>query len=102
MDRPHYQKLYSNRRTDERREAPVTEETAKPNKCCGTPCWALLGLLGLIGVILGMLFGLGVIGGLPRLGFDLPSLSREPDVVVDGAGYYNNSITVETQVLEKN
>ena len=50
-------------------------------------------------MILGMLFGLGVIGGIPGFNFNLPSLSREPDVVVDGAGYYNNSITVETQVL---
>ena len=52
IDRPHYHKRY---------DAPVgryhhekAEYIEKPSKekCCGTPCWALLGLLGLAGVVL--------------------------------------------------
>lgn len=63
-----------------------------------------------------MLFGLGVIGGLngPNFdlglgGFGLPGINLPDidlngpdfDVNIDGAGYYNNAITVETQVFEK-
>lgn len=59
-----------------------------------------------------MLFGLGVIGGMngPNFdlglgGFGLPNIDT-PDIIkpafdttIDGAGYYNNAITVDTQVL---
>lgn len=63
-ERPQYQRLYNNQRVEERRQAPLHDEEVKKSGCCGFPCWALLGLLGLIGLVLGLLFGLGVIGGL--------------------------------------
>ena len=74
----------------------MDEPKVKAKGCCGFPCWALLGLLGLLGVVLGMLFGLGVLGGVP----DAPATPSFPikdfDTYVDGAGYYDNTITIET------
>ena len=127
INRPGYQKLYSNNYYQQARSpAPVAEEAHKASKCCGTPCWGLLGCCGLLGVILGMLFGLGVIGSLPSFGlpgFSLPSINL-PDidlpkipgidlngisigdleadgkpVAIDGIDYPQDSITVSTRVI---
>lgn len=40
----------------------VEEDSKKGATCCGPICWGLLGLLALTGLILGLLFGLGVLG----------------------------------------
>ena len=122
IDRPHYQKLHT---SPGYRYDRVAAENAKRNpkkSCCSPCCWALWGLLGLAGVVLGMLFGLGVIGGLnkPDLGIHLPSLNAgggvhingggdakinggvgDNEVVIDGATYPKSSITVEKTVLKK-
>ena len=79
MERPYYQKVHSRPQREPRREAPITEEPVKKKKACGTPCWILLGLLGLLGVVFGMLFGLGVFGGV-----DGPNLN------LSGGGINNN------------
>ena len=108
--RPGYQKLYStNCYQRNRNVSSAVEEAHKPSKCCGPPCWALLGCLGLLGVILGMLFGLGVIGGLPGFNFGLPSIpigtsigDLETDgkpVAVGDIEYPSDSITVQTAII---
>ncbi len=46
----------------------------KKKTCCGPICWALFGCLGLIGLVLGLLFGLGVIGGNADLDINGPNV----------------------------
>jgi len=38
---------------------------------CVPACWVLWGLIGLIGALFGIIFGLGLISGLGLKGFDL-------------------------------
>lgn len=120
QQRPGYQKLYSNNYYQQARSpAPVAEEAHKASKCCGTPCWGLLGCCGLLGVILGMLFGLGVLGGLPKFGlpgFSLPDWKLpgfggisigdlETDgkpVAIDGVDYPADSITITKSIVNFN
>lgn len=52
---------------------------------------ALLGLLGLAGIVLGTLFGLGIIGGKGTV-FDSQAVGT--DVVVNGTSYSPNSIVI--------
>lgn len=66
MERPQYKKVYSNKTMSKREEGAVgggySEE--RDRDCC-CPLWliALLACLALTGLVLGLLFGLGVIGG---------------------------------------
>ena len=62
IDRPRYEKLYSMPQW-ENRELSSRHERAKRKTCCAPPCWILWALLGLVAVVLGMLFGLGLLGG---------------------------------------
>jgi hypothetical protein len=52
-----------------------------------------LGLLGLAGLILGLLFGLGVIGG--RGGAGAGATETTPTgTIIDGVSYNNNTVTI--------
>ncbi len=59
--------------------------------CCNPVLLALLGLLGLAGIVLGTLFGLGIIGGKGTV-FDSQAVGT--DVVVNGTSYSPNSIVI--------
>lgn len=52
--------------------------------------WALLGLLALAGLVLGLLFGLGVIGR----GGGGGGGSAEAGTVINGVNYDNNTVTI--------
>lgn len=75
----------------------VTQQPVTKNRC-PKPLLGLLGLLGLAGVILGLLFGLGVIGGKrgdltpPTAGAN-PGYTGADAVAVDGVGYEPNTVT---------
>lgn len=56
------------------------------------PLLALIGLLALAGIILGLLFGLGVIGGNKNV-FDRGTDSTARGTLIDGVDYSNYTIT---------
>ena len=66
MDRPHYEKRYSS--LFYRKENSPSENANRISKksCCIPLCWVFLALLGLLAILFGMLFGLGVIGSLNK------------------------------------
>ena len=57
--------------------------------CCSPVLLALLGLIGIAGIVLGTLFGLGVIGGKGTV-FD----SQAAASIVNGSDYSRNSIVI--------
>lgn len=91
-ERPQYQKLHQNARVETRREASINEEPVKASTCCGPACWALLALLALAALVLGLLFGLGVIGGTGSNfgGAD----TANSGVTINGVNYPNGTITI--------
>jgi len=89
--RPQYNKIYNNQ-YGERKVAVQDVDPGVKKTCCAPWCWALFGLLGLAGLVLGLLFGLGVIGGNiegPNLDINGPDLDADldingPNVDIDG------------------
>ena len=62
MQRPHYSRIYAKGRHPTVRNTVVDHTPVNPSKCCGSVCWLLVGLLGILLIVLGMLFGLRVLG----------------------------------------
>lgn len=60
-ERPQYKKLYAN---DSQRVSSRTKTAVKDEAKCPIALLVFLGLIGLAGIVLGTLFGLGIIGGL--------------------------------------
>lgn len=66
------------------------EKKKKKNPCCHPAVLALLACLALTGLILGILFGTGVLGG----GGSGPEPVTAKPVVIDGIEYPQDSVTV--------
>lgn len=60
-ERPQYKKIYTN---ENQRVSSRTKNTKNEDEKCPFALLALLGLLGVAGIVLGTLFGIGIIGGL--------------------------------------
>ena len=72
-----------------RKEASDVEPTEKKG-CCSPCCWLLWGLLGLAALVLGLLFGLGVIGNWH--GPDLDANLGIGNLNINGEGNLNSGV----------
>ena len=81
VERPHYNKRY-NQTYEHRRDVVAEADPEKKKTCCAPWCWALWGCCGCLALLLGLLFGLGVLGGFN--GPDLDANINAPDVDING------------------